>query len=120
MNALPSLHLTMTAVEWWERQHYGTGRTTLGVGTSLTPGEWIVRVNGWTPPSDFITVYGTLEAAQRAADSMLLYDIPHDCRRCGCSEWKMLADTQHRAPRQVTLELQMSGCALSLTQPHIR
>ena len=120
MNTLPSVHHTITAVEWWERQHYGTGRTILGIGTSLTPGEWIVRVNGWTPPSDFVAVYGTLEAAQRAADSMLLDDVPHDCRRCGCSEWKMLADEPHGAPRQRTLELQASSCALSSMQPHRR
>ena len=113
MNALPSVHHTTTAVEWWERQHYGTGRTTLGIGTSLTPGEWIVWVNGWTPPAGFITVYGTLEAAQRAADSTLLYDVPHDCRRCGCSEWTMLADERPRGPRQRTLELQTSRCAVS-------
>ena len=32
-------------------------------------------------------LYHSLEAAQRAADGVLINDHPHDCRQVGCGEW---------------------------------
>jgi hypothetical protein len=78
-------------LEWWEREHSVAGESiTLEVASSPIDSDWIIRADGWRLPSNFTILYRSLEAAQRAADDVLLNNVPHDCRQCACGEWKML------------------------------
>ena len=62
----------MKQLEWWEREHRVSPSVTLAVGTSPIDNDWVVRAEGWQLPSHFRLRYPSCEAAQRAADDVLL------------------------------------------------
>jgi hypothetical protein len=71
----------------WQRLHRLQVPVSLRIVTSPISGDWLVRVDGWEFPQLFPLLYHSLEAAQRAADDVLIGDHPHDCRQVGCGEW---------------------------------
>ena len=52
---------------------------------------WIVTIEGWTAPPHFSRTHPDIEAAQRAADHVLINFRPLDCKQCGCGEWVPVA-----------------------------
>jgi hypothetical protein len=71
----------------WQRLHRLQMAVTLRIVTSPISGDWLVRVDGWEFPQPFPLLYHSLEAAQRAADGVLINVQPHDCGQLGCGEW---------------------------------
>ena len=73
---------------------------TLRVVESPISGDWLVRVEGWDVPEHFPLLYHSLEAAQRAADDVLIYYQPHDCWQAGCEEWAPVQAAMQRTPER--------------------
>ena len=71
----------------WQRLHRLQVAVSLRIVASPISTDWLVRVDGWDFPEHFPLLYLSLEAAQRAADDVLIKHRPHDCRQKGCSEW---------------------------------
>jgi hypothetical protein len=59
-------------IDQWHRLHRLQPPVTLRVVTSPISGDWLVRVDGWEFPYTFPLLYDSLEAAQRAADDVLI------------------------------------------------
>jgi hypothetical protein len=71
----------------WHRLHRTDSVVTLRVVASPISSDWLVRVDGWDFPEHFPLLYESLEAAQRAADDLLVTYLRHDCRQKGCGQW---------------------------------
>ena len=71
----------MRRIDQWHRLHRIQPPVALRVVASPIGGDWLVRTDGWRLPEHFKVVYPSLEAAQRAADDMLINYEPHDCRQ---------------------------------------
>ena len=74
----------------WQRLHRLQVPVSLRIVTSPIIGDWLVRVDGWEFPQLFPLLSHSLEAAQRAADDVLITHRPHDCLQESCSEWVSL------------------------------
>ena len=77
----------MNRIVEWHRLHRIQAPVTLRVVSSPISTDWLVRVDGWEFPEQFPLLYPSLEAAQRAADDVLIDYQTHDCRQQGCGEW---------------------------------
>jgi hypothetical protein len=82
--------MSPTQIREWQRLHRLQVPVSLRIVTSPISGDWLVRVDGWEFPQPFPLLYHSLEAAQRAADNVLISDCPHDCRQESCSEWALV------------------------------
>jgi hypothetical protein len=83
-------HVRTTVVqrlEWWTRTHRIVPSVKFTILKMPYDVHYSVSVEGWQLPSHFEVLHETLEAAQRAADDVLLAYMPHDCMRTGCGEW---------------------------------
>jgi hypothetical protein len=69
-------------LERWTRTHRTSPAITLTALTSPIDRQYVVHSDGWQLPVYFPLIYSSLEAAQRAADDVLLNSRPHDCWRC--------------------------------------
>jgi hypothetical protein len=85
----------------WRRRHAIDPAVTLHVITSPLDG-WIVTIEGWTAPSHFRRTHADIEAAQRAADDVLINHRPHDCKQCRCGEWVPVVGVERREPHTFT------------------
>lgn len=76
------------SIREWQRPHRPQAPVTLRAVTSPISGDYLVLVDGWESPRAFPLLYHSLEAAQRAADDMLINHLPHDCRQAEREEWE--------------------------------
>lgn len=81
----------------WRRLHRIEPPVTIRVVASPVSG-WLVRIEGWEVPEQFPLLYPSLEAAQRAADDVLLASRVHDCRQTGCDDWTPVTGPGLRGP----------------------
>ena len=77
-------------LQQWRRLHRLQRPVALRVVASPISTDWIVRVDGWDLPEQFPLLYTSLEAAQRAADGVLINHLPHDCWLQGCGAWVVI------------------------------
>jgi hypothetical protein len=87
-------------VDEWHRLHRTNPPVTLRVVESPIAGDWLVRVDGWDFPEHFPLLYDSLEAAQQAADDVLINYQPHACRQVGCEEWVPVPAPTQRTPER--------------------
>jgi len=55
-----------------------------------------VSIDGWPAPPHFRRTHPDGEAAQRAADDVLINYRPHDCKQCGCGEWAAIVGVHEK------------------------
>jgi hypothetical protein len=87
-------------LEEWGRLHRTQPPVTLRVVASPISGDWLVRGDGWEFPEHFPLLYDSLEAAQRAADDVLINYLPHDCRHGGCGAWEPIKGLRQGGPQR--------------------
>jgi hypothetical protein len=92
----------VSRIDQWHRLHRTPAPVTLCVVASpVTDGDWLVRTHGWDLPQHTPVLYESLEAAQRAADDVLINYRPHDCRLQGCGDWVPIKGPTQNGPERL-------------------